>query len=452
VAAGPEAAPRRRLGLGLGDATGAVADLGVLVPLAAALILVNGLDAGAVMLMAGLLVVASGLAFRIPFPVQPLKALTAVAVAERLAPEVIHAAGLEIGLFLLLLSIHRVADLLARLFTKPVVRSLQLGVGVLLAIAAARLVLDPPEVFRGTPPSPWAVALAVGAFALVSLAARRGWFGVALGLMAAGIAGAWLAARPELGGPSFALPSFQLPPVTAFGSAFVLLVIPQLPLTFGNAVVAVSDLAREYFGASAARVTPSRVCVSCGLGNVASGLLGGMPMCHGAGGLTAHVRLGARTAAMNVLLGAVLVALGLFFAPQVPVILGLLPVWALAAFLAYAGLRHAWLVADLRGAALGIALVAGAAGAALGNLAVTAGLALVAERGWRRRRRSGSIPRGSERPARYRSPMAGASADARGSSSVDPARPARRSAASARAAERIPRPPGSSAARSSRPE
>jgi SulP family sulfate permease len=451
VDARPETAPRRGLGLGLGDATGAVADLGVLVPLAAALILVNGLDAGTVMLMAGLLVVASGLAFRIPFPVQPLKALTAVAVAERLAPEVIHAAGLEIGLFLLLLSIHRVADLLARLFTKPVVRSLQLGVGVLLAIAAARLVLEPPEVFRGTPPSPWPVALAVGAFVLVSLAARRGWFGAALALMAAGIVGAWLAARPELGAPSFALPSFQLPPVTAFGSAFVLLVIPQLPLTFGNAVVAVSDLAREYFGASAARVTPSRVCVSCGLGNVASGLLGGMPMCHGAGGLTAHVRLGARTAAMNVLLGAVLVALGLFLAPQVPVILGLLPVWALAAFLAYAGLRHGWLVADLRGAALGIALVAGAAGAALGNLAVTAGLALVAEHAWRRRRRSGSIPR-ERHPARYRSQVAGASAGARGSSSVDRERPAKGSAPAARAAERIRPPPGSSAAGSSRPE
>src|ERR687892_2349531 len=103
--------------IGLGEATGAVADLGVLVPLAAALILVNGLDPGAVMLMAGLLVVASGLVFRIPFPVQPLKALTAVAVAERLAPEVIHAAGLEIGLFLLLLSVGRVADVVARLFT-----------------------------------------------------------------------------------------------------------------------------------------------------------------------------------------------------------------------------------------------------------------------------------------------------------------------------------------------
>ncbi|HEX2024817.1 MAG TPA: putative sulfate/molybdate transporter [Actinomycetota bacterium] len=377
----PPAAAGARAGtfrVGLGEAAGAVADLGVLVPLAAALILVNGLAAGPVLLCAGLLVVASGLVFRIPFPVQPLKALTAVAVAERLSPEVIHAAGLEIAAFLLLLSFHGIADLLARLFTKPVVRALQLGVGVLLALAAVDLVTDPPAVFLGTPPSPWPVVLAGAAFAGVAWAAARGRYWWALTALAAGVAAAVLVGRPELGGPSFALPSISIPAPADFATAFFLLVVPQLPLTFGNAVVAVSDLAGEYFGPVAARVRPSPVCLSCAGGNLVSGVLGGMPMCHGAGGLTAHVRLGARRAGMNLLLGGALVGLGLFFGPQAPVILGLLPVWALAAFLAYAGIRHALLVADLRGWPLGLAVAAGLAGALLGNLAVTAGAALIA--------------------------------------------------------------------------
>lgn len=388
--------------IGLGEATGAVADLGVLVPLAAALILVNGLDAGAVLLIAGLLVVGAAVVFRVPFPVQPLKALTAVAVASRLSPEVIHAAGLEIAAFLLVLSAGRVADRIAALFTKPVVRALQLGVGVLLVIAAVRLAVDPPAVFLGTPPSPWPVVLAAAAFLAVSWTARSGRYGAALGLLAAGIAAAWVLARPELAGPTFRLPSVDLPGPGAFGSAFVLLVIPQLPLTFGNAVVAVSDLGHEYFGRAGRRITPSLVCLSCGIGNVVSGLVGGMPMCHGAGGLTAHVRLGARTAGMNLLLGGALIALGLFFAPQVPVLLGLLPVWALAAFLAYAGLRHALLVIDLRGAALALAIVTGVAGAALGNLAVTAGAALVVEHG-RRALRWGQTRARSPEPEGLRS-------------------------------------------------
>jgi sulfate permease, SulP family len=106
-------------------------------------------------------------------------------------------------------------------------------------------------------------------------------------------------------------------------------------------------------------------------------------MCHGAGGLTAHVRLGARTAAMNVLLGSALAVLGAFFASDILAILGLLPVWGLAAFLGYAGLRHAFLVGDLRGGALTLAVGAGLAGALLGNLAITAAGALLMEQGRR---------------------------------------------------------------------
>jgi SulP family sulfate permease len=367
----------------LGEVTGAVADLGVMVPLAAALILVNGLDAGAVLVCAGLLVLATGIFFRIPFPVQPLKALTAVAVAQQLSPGVIHAAGLEIAAVLLLLSVRHVADVVARVFTKPVVRALQLGVGVLLVISSIKLVLDPPEIFSGTPPAPWPWILMIAAFAGVVVAARTRHYWVALAVLAVGAAAAATTASPHVGGPSFSLPDLQLPPAAAFASAVFLLVVPQLPLTFGNAVVAVNDLAHEYLGGAASRVSPSRVCLSAGVGNTVSGLLGGMPMCHGAGGLTAHVRLGARSAGMNLLLGASLLLLGLFFGAQILVILGMLPVWGLAAFLAYAGLRHAWLVSDLRGADLVLAVVAGASGAWFGNLAITASLALLVVHGRR---------------------------------------------------------------------
>jgi sulfate permease, SulP family len=375
-----------RLRTGLNEITGAVADLGVLVPLAAALILVNGLDPSAVFVGAGLLVLSAGAIFRVPFPVQPLKALAAVAVANELSPDVIHAAGLEIAAFLVLLSVGRVADVISRAFTKPVVRALQLGVGILLVISAYKLVARPPDVFAGTPSSPWPVLLAVGTALVLAFAARNRQYALALAILVGGVLAAWFAAGPVLQGPSFTLPRFSFPSTTAFGTAFVLLVIPQLPLTFGNAVVAVSDVAHQYFGPRASRVTPTRVCLSCGIGNVVSGLIGGMPMCHGSGGLTAHFRLGARTVRMNVILGSAFVVLGLFFAPQVPAIVGLLPVWALAAFLGYAGLRHAWLVADLRGARLVLTVIAGTIGAITGNLAYTLSIALAVDHVALRRR------------------------------------------------------------------
>lgn len=325
-----------------GDVTGAVADLGVFVPLTAALVLVNGLSAGMVLVVAGALVIGVGLRYGIPFPVQPLKALTAVAVARQLAPEVIAAAGLMIGVILLLVSAGGLADRIARFFSATTVRALQCGVGVLLLLSAARLVLDPPAVFSAAAPA-------------------------GPSLMAVHLPG--------------------LPDAGALAAAFVLLVIPQLPLTFGNAVVAVTDVARRTFGDGAATVTPTHVCRTAGIGNVAAALLGGMPMCHGSSGLTAHYRLGARTAWMNVGLGAAFIGTGVAFGDQAPAVLGQLSPVVLAVLLGYAGVRHALLVADLRGARLALAAGAGLLGAAVGNLAVTMIVVMVVEAvaAWSRR-------------------------------------------------------------------
>ena len=365
----------------VGDLSGAVGDLGVMVPLVAALVLVNGLDPGAVLIAAGALVIAAGAVFRIPFPVQPLKALTALAVAQSLSPEVIHSAGLQIGLILVLLAATGLAGWLARLFTRPVIRSLQFAVGILLVVTAVRLALNPPSIFENPPARFWNLALTAATLALVAVAAAtRRYLLIGL-LFAGGVIVGIGAADIDFGAITLYAPDVGLPPWSVAWSAFVLLVVPQIPLTYGNAVVGVSDLAHEHFGDAARRVTPGRVALSCGVGNVVAAAIGGMPMCHGSSGFTAHVSLGARTAAMNLMLGGTFLTLGLVFSNQVLVLFGLLPVWALGGFLAYAGVRHALLIMDLRGARLAIALVAGLVGIVFGNLAITTGVAILAEHG-----------------------------------------------------------------------
>lgn len=363
-----------------GDLSGAVADLGILVPLAASLVLVNGLAPGPLLLAAGALAIAAGLYFRVPFPVQPLKALTALAVAQELAPDVIHAAGLEIGVFFILLSVTGSADFLARFFTKTVIRSLQFGVGTLLVFAAVRLAYAPPDALEpSTFDGRTLVLLAALVCVGVGLASRYEWNAFAALLVVAGTVVGWSLAAPELGSIDLQLPSASLPPLSAFGSAFVLLVIPQIPLTYGNAVVGVSDLARERFGERAERVTPRAVALSCGLGNAGAAVLGGMPMCHGSSGFSAHVRLGARTQAMNVVLGGFFIVLGLVFSDQVVALFGVLPIWVLSGFLAYAGIRHALLVLDLPWRRMVQAVACGLAGVVTGNLVYTTALALAIE-------------------------------------------------------------------------
>ncbi len=360
-----------------GDVSGALADLGILVPLTAALVVVNGLDVGSVLLIVGLLVVTAGLVFRIPFPVQPLKALTALAVAQQLAPDVIHAAGLEIGVVLLFMSLTGLATWLSKLFTKPVIRALQFGVGWLLVVTAVKLVLKPPAVFVHSPSSRTGLLLAALTVGVVMIAAWRRWYVLSIVLVVVGVIVTLLVEQPSFGGPSIDLPTFSIPPWSVFGTAFVLLVIPQIPLTYGNAVVGVSDLAHQQFGERADRVSPSRVALVCGLGNVVSATFGGMPMCHGSSGLSAHVRMGAQTWKMNAMLGGVLVTLGVFFSDQVLEMFGLLPVWILGGFLAYAGIRHALLVLDLAPLQIAIAVAAAAVGIWTSNLAYTTAIALI---------------------------------------------------------------------------
>jgi MFS superfamily sulfate permease-like transporter len=51
--------------------------------------------------------------------------------------------------------------------------------------------------------------------------------------------------------------------------------------------------------------------------NLASAVLGGVPMCHGAGGMAGHVAFGARTGGAPIILGSILICLALFFSASI---------------------------------------------------------------------------------------------------------------------------------------
>lgn len=344
------------------EACAAVADVGVLVPIAAALAVVNGVDAGSELVFAGLLFVAAALLYRVPMPVQPIKAAAAIAIATGASPRVLAAAGLLIGAVLVALAATRAIQLVVRLFPKPIIRGNQLGVGLLLVLAAAGL--------AGRGQADPGAGLATWALLVVLLAAAGRFRGpLALAMVAGGCAWTLLWGGHLDLSPAVALPSLHLPRGADLAAALPLLVIPQLPLTLGNAIVGTADLERKYYGARAARVTEARLCWTSGLANVAAGLFGGMPLCHGSSGATAYHRFGARTGGVGLVIGAALLAAGLLFAPAALSLFSAIPGPVLAALLAYTGIRHALLVADLRGAPLAVALLMGVVGGLTRNLA-----------------------------------------------------------------------------------
>ena len=354
------------------DAAGAVADLGVLAPLAAALVLSNGMDTGTVLVGVGALYLVAGWYFKVPVPVQPIKAAAAIAIAQRLPPETLATAGIILGVVLAVLGATGATVWLTRLFAMPVVRGLQLGLGLILVRTAIDLASREDTLMPLLVAGTVAVALVTGS----RLLARSP---VALVIVLAAVAYT-VAGRDPGPGLQVALWDPRLNPAilepSVIWQALILLVIPQLPLTLGNAVVAVVDLEHRYYPNQAHKVGARSVSLSCGLANIAAGLLTGMPMCHGSGGLTAHYRAGARTFRMNLLIGGALLVLGLFFAPTTVWLIGLVPVAVLAGFLAFTGLFHASLASSLRGRELAVAVAMGVVGLLTTNLAIALALGM----------------------------------------------------------------------------
>jgi sulfate permease, SulP family len=356
------------------ELAGAVADVGVLVPIAVALIVSNGLSATAVLLPAGLLYVVAALTYGLPIPVQPLKAFGAIAIAKGLGADEIAAGALLMGVVFVLLGRMHLLDFAARAFPKALIRGVQLTVGLLFLKIAWGLVLDPPKSFsEHALPASWAVPLAaIGVIAALSL--RR--YPVSLVLvLAGGVAMIALGGRDaELGPSAITVPSLDW---ATIGTAFTVLVLPQLPLSFANSCLATADAARVYFGEKAQAVRPGRLATSFGSANLLAGAIGGMPVCHGAGGLTAHVAFGARTGGAPLVMGISLLVLALGFGAGLAALLTAFPLPILAALLATAGLLHIGLLRDLREPwAWALALAVGIVGFQV-HLAVALGGGLV---------------------------------------------------------------------------
>lgn len=378
----PDRTGRRQAPL-LRELAGGVGDWGLLIPISIALITLNGLDATIVFAGVGATYIVTALAFRVPVPVQPLKAFAAAAIALGLSAETLAAGALLMAAVMAFLALTGLAGWLADRFPQVLVRGIQAAVALLLGKAAVELALDGnwsglPAIDQGA-----SLALAAGACLILFAAAGRRFPGSLLVLGGGAAVGLGVAGVPDVGlGPE--APTLAVPGFDAFGVALTSLVLAQIPLTFGNSIVATADAEREYFGARARRVTPRRLAASIGGANAFAGLFGGLPVCHGAGGVTAHYKLGARTWLATAMAGALLLALGVAFGSSLPAILQLVPPGVLAGMLMFVAIQHGMLAARLDGADdRAIAAGVGVVTLVAGNLAIgfAAGAAVLVARG-----------------------------------------------------------------------
>jgi hypothetical protein len=286
--------------------SGAFGDIGTDLPLITGMLLVADLSPGAVLGVFGLAQIASALFYGIPMPVQPLKAVAALVIAGGIAAPQIYGAGLSIGIAMLLLTATGLLEKMRTLVPRPVIRGLQIGLGIKLAqLSLLRFI--PDEGLAG-------IALA-GVCGLIILLLRKNHrcpsaipvIGIGLLYMLATHAGIFRVSASL---------SPSLPALVRFThidmlQGFLLLALPQIPLSLGNSLFATHQMASDLFPQKGVRLRTIGYTYS--LLNIISAPIGGIPVCHGTGGMAGHYFFGGRTGGSVLIYGTFLILLGIFW-------------------------------------------------------------------------------------------------------------------------------------------
>jgi len=341
------------------ELAGAFGDLGTLLPIVVGMILINKLSPSTVLLAFGLFYIATGYYYRLPVPVQPLKAVGAIAIAypALITEPVIGASGIIFGALLLLFALTGIVDKLAKLFTQPVVRGIQLSLGLVFLKKGIELIVSPQVFLNGLPGrfAEYHINLIIGivVFALVLGLLDNKKFPAALVALAAGIISGFALGGFNAEALSIGPTRMQVifPSLQDFWTAFIMLILPQIPLTIGNACVGTADTCCTLFpqSSSLSKSKAGKFALTMGIANFPAGFFGAVPMCHGTGGLAAHYRFGARTGGAPVMIGAILVVMALAFGEFGFALLAMIPNSVLGVLLVFAGLELCPLVRSLKG-------------------------------------------------------------------------------------------------------
>ena len=317
---------------------GALGDLGTLMPFVIAYVSVLKMNPSGILFAFGVCMVVCGWYYRTPFPVQPMKAAGAVATTQAAQTVVItqgavHGAALVTGLIWLVLGTTGLAQRITRWVAPAVSQGIVFGLGLAFMLQGTRLMAQQ-----------WALAGAGLLLALLMARSKR-LPGIFL-LLAMGIC--WTAlTRPELLEQLATTPLAWQWPQWTWGSigwddlvvGAVFLALPQVPLTLGNAVIGIREENNRLFPDRP--VTDPQVATSTGMMNVFSSAVGGVPMCHGAGGMAGHMAFGARTGGSLVILGSTLLLLALVAGNSVMALFAVIPVALLGVILFMTGLQLA---------------------------------------------------------------------------------------------------------------
>lgn len=327
----------------LAELSGSLGDLGTLLPLMIALALNNSIDLASTLVFSGLTNVLTGAIYGIPLPVQPMKAIAAVAISQNFSKEETAAAGLVMGAAVLFLSATGLLRWLNRVVPVPVVKGIQVGAGLSLAISAGTKMILP---LRWAEPAYDNRIWAMAAFILLVIASLYPQMPYAMVVFIFGlILAATMVPTDNDNNDNLHAGLWHPHPFTPYGSAWrtgaIDAAIPQLPLTTLNSILAVVSLAGTFFPDHPPTPSTTSIGFSVAIANLIGCWFGAMPVCHGSGGLAGQYRFGARSGASIIILGTIKLLLGLFVGDGIIPLLQRLPKSLLGIIVLAAGVELA---------------------------------------------------------------------------------------------------------------
>jgi MFS superfamily sulfate permease-like transporter len=330
----------------LAELSGSLGDLGTLLPLLVALSINHSISLPSTLVFAGLANVATGILFGIPLPVQPMKAIAAIAISKHFTIEETSAAGITVSVFVLLLSVTGLVEWFSRVIPIPVVKGIQVGAGLSLVLSGGSNLLAQVSWVDPSWADNHCWTLFAFLFLLISttFAPRRVQIPYALVTFVLGVVLAAATIPPSHQGdgiPPLAIwrPRTYLPPMETFGTTLSAS-LGQLPLTTLNSIIAVCHLSSDLLP-NLPEPSATSIGLSVATMNLVGCWFGAMPACHGSGGLAAQYRFGARSGASIIILGLIKLLLGLFVGDALIVLLELFPKSLLGIMVIAAGIELA---------------------------------------------------------------------------------------------------------------
>ena len=324
----PESRPRLRFDRN--ELAGAFGDIGTDLPLIIGMIAASGLNSASVLVMFGLMQFLTAFAYGMPMAVQPLKAVAVIVITQHIAPGVLYGGGFSIGVAMLILTITGGIDWLGRVVPRAVVRGLQLGLGLQLSLLALG------NYVQRDGASGYVLAAVSFVIIIALLGNRR--FPPALFVIALGVVYAIVLkmnVSDIAGSVGFSLPHVQRLSLSEITSGFVLLAIPQIPLSLGNSILATRQIAEDLFPEK--RIGVRKLSLTYAAMNLINPWFGGIPTCHGSGGLVGQYTFGARTGGSLIIYGSLFLTLGIFFATGFQHVVQVFPLPVLGVLLLFEG-------------------------------------------------------------------------------------------------------------------